>query len=130
LTLLLSLVGFATYFYLSARQRETIYGVLRSLGLSTQQLYASLVLEQLVLIGAGLALGIVLGTLLNRIVLPGLPISFGDLPPIPPFQPHEDWGAVTRLIIILIVSFFITLAIGTYLLWRTKLHQVLRIGEE
>jgi len=130
LTLLLSLVGFATYFYLSARQRETIYGVLRSLGLSTQQLYASLVLEQLVLIGAGLALGIVLGTLLNRIILPGLPISFGDLPPIPPFQPHEDWGAVTRLIIILIVSFFITLAIGTYLLWRTKLHQVLRIGEE
>ena len=65
LTLLLSLVGFATYFYLSARQRGTIYGILRSLGLSTRQLYASLILEQLVLIGAGLALGIFLGTILN-----------------------------------------------------------------
>ncbi len=130
LTLLLSLVGFATYFYLTARQRESIYGILRSLGLSTRQLYSSLILEQLVLIGAGLALGIILGVLLNRIVLPGLPISFGDLPPIPPFQPHEDWVAVFRLIIILISSFVLTLAFGTYLLWRTKLHQVLRIGEE
>ena len=130
LTLLLSLVGFATYFYLSARQRGTIYGILRSLGLSTRQLYASLILEQLVLIGAGLALGIFLGTILNRIILPGLPISFGDIPPIPPFQPHEDWVAVIRLIIILIGSFVLTLAIGTYLLWKTKLHQILRIGEE
>ena len=130
LPLVLSLVGFATYFYLSARQRESIYGILRSLGLSTRQLYTSLVLEQLVLITAGLSLGVFLGIMLNRIILPGLPISFGDIPPIPPFQPQEDWIAVYRLIFILLISFCITLGIGTLLLWRTKLHQILRIGEE
>ena len=36
LTLILSLVGFATYFYLTARQRGAIYGILRSLGLFHQ----------------------------------------------------------------------------------------------
>lgn len=130
LTLILSLVGFATYFYLSARQRSTIYGILRSLGLSTRQLYSSLVLEQMILIMAGLGLGIFLGSLLNRIILPGLPVSFGDVPPIPPFIPQEDWNSVIRLVLIMVIGFILTLAFGTILLWRAKLHQVLRVGEE
>lgn len=130
MTLTLSLVGFATYFYISARQREPMYGVLRSLGLSTSQLYISLVFEQSVLIISGLALGIFLGSILNRIILPDLPISFGDLPPIPPFIPKGDWNAVGRLIIVILICFLITLGIGTLLLWRTKLHNILRVGEE
>lgn len=130
LTLLLSLVGFATYFYLSARKRSAIYGILRALGLSSKQLYLSLVLEQLLLILSGLVLGILLGSILNKIILAGLPIAFGDIPPIPPFIPREDWGAIFRLILSILGVFILTLAAGTYLLWRTKLHQVLRIGEE
>ena len=130
LTLILSLIGFATYFYLSARQRSAIYGVLRSLGLSTGQLYSSLFIEQLILILAGLGLGIFLGSLLNKIILPGLPISFGDIPPVPPFVPQEDWPSVIRLILIMVSGFILTLLGGTFLLWRAKLHQVLRIGEE
>ena len=130
LTLLLSLVGFATYMFLSARQRASVYGILRSLGLSTFQLYASLVLEQLILILSGLGLGIGLGILINKMVLPGLPISFADVPPIPPFIPQEDWNSVIRLVLIMLGGFLFTLAIGTILLWRLKLHQVLRVGEE
>jgi putative ABC transport system permease protein len=130
LTLLLSLVGFATYMFMSARKRASVYGILRSLGLSTAQLYGSLVLEQLILILSGLVLGIILGSLINKIVLPGLPISFADVPPIPPFVPQEDWNSVFRLIIIMLGGFLFTLAVGTFLLWRLQLHQVLRIGEE
>jgi ABC-type antimicrobial peptide transport system permease subunit len=130
LTLILSLVGFGTYFYLSARQRGAIYGILRSLGLSTKQLYSSLVLEQLVLILSGLGLGIFLGSSLNRVILPGLPISYGDVPAIPPFFPQEDWTSVIRLLLIMLIGFILTLALGTYLLWRAELHMVLRVGEE
>lgn len=130
LTLFLSLVGFATYFFMSARQRGSTYGILRSLGLSTTQMYGSLVLEQIILIISGLGLGILLGSILNRLVIPGLPISFADIPPIPPFVPQSDWYSVLRLILIMIGGFMFTLAVGTFLLWRLKLHQVLRVGEE
>ncbi|MAT99175.1 MAG: hypothetical protein CL608_18675 [Anaerolineaceae bacterium] len=130
LTTALSLVGFATHFYLSARQKEAIYGVLRSIGMSPGQLYGVLVLEQVVLILAGLAIGTVLGIVLNQITLPGLPITFGDRPPTPPFIARNDWGAVVQIYITLAVAFFISLGIATLLLWRTKLHQVLRVGEE
>jgi putative ABC transport system permease protein len=130
LTLLLSLIGFATIMYLSARKRISHYGILRSLGLSTLQLYGSLVLEQLILLFSGLSLGIILGSLLNKIILPGLPISYAGVPAIPPFQAQEDWYAVIRLITVVASGFLITLAFGTYMLWRIKLHQALRIGEE
>ncbi|MBK8904113.1 MAG: FtsX-like permease family protein [Anaerolineaceae bacterium] len=130
LTTALSLVGFATHFYLSAKQKEAIYGVLRSMGMSPGQLYTVLVLEQVVLILFGLAIGTALGVVLNQITLPGLPITFGDRPPTPPFIARNDWTAVLQIYVTLAIAFFISLGIATLLLWRTKLHQVLRVGEE
>jgi len=130
LTVVLSLVGFVTYFYMSARQRGTTYSVLRSMGLSRRQLYGSLVLEQVILISIGLALGTLLGFLLNKMILPGVPVSLGDRPPIPPFIPQENWEAVRRLYIGLTAAFLITLGAATVLLWRSRIHRILRIGQE
>jgi ABC-type antimicrobial peptide transport system permease subunit len=130
LTILLSLVGFATHFYLSIRQREMLYGVMRALGMSPRQLYGSIVLEQAVLILAGLALGTGLGVLLNQITLPRLPVSLGDRPPIPPFVPREDWLAVGGLYLLLAVAFLVMLGIVTALLRRARIHRILRIGQE
>ena len=130
LTVLLSLVGFATHFYMNARQRATTYGVMRALGMSPRQLYGSLMLEQVILILTGLALGTGLGVLLNLITLPRLPIALGDSPPVPPFYPHSDWLAVGRIYIFLALAFLVTLSIATVLLWRARIHRVLRIGQE
>lgn len=130
LTTALSLIGFATYFYLTARRREASFAVLRSIGMSPGQLYGMLVLEQVVLIFFGLALGTGLGLLLNQLVLPDLPITLGDQLPIPPFLPSSDWGAVARIYLLLAGTFMLTLGVATWLLWRRQLHAVLRIGEE
>jgi ABC-type antimicrobial peptide transport system permease subunit len=130
LTALLSLVGFATYFYMNTRQRETQYGILRSMGLSATQLYGSLIAEQVILIVSGLAFGTVLGLLLNQLVLPDLPIGLGDRPPVPPFYPQEDWLAVGRIYLTLMLAFLASLAIATALLVRGRIHRVLRIGQE
>ncbi len=130
LTTVLSLVGFATHFYLTVRQREMLYGVMRALGMSARQLYASIVLEQAVLILAGLTLGTGLGLLLNQITLPRLPVSLADRPPIPPFVPRADWLAIGSLYLFLTVAFLIMLGLVTALLWRARLDRILRIGQE
>lgn len=130
LTLLLSLVGFATHFYLSAREREMFYGVMRAMGMSSRQLYGSLVFEQAVLILAGLVLGTGLGGLLNQITMPRLPVSLADQPPIPPFVPREDWLAVGGLYLGLGVAFLCMLGIVTALLWRARIDRIMRIGQE
>jgi ABC-type lipoprotein release transport system permease subunit len=130
LTSLLSIVGFVTHFYMSARRREMTYGVLRTMGLSPWQLYASLVVEQVVLIVSGLALGTLLGAVLNSLVLPGLPITLGKLPPVPPFRPYGDWVAVLRIYLVLGGALLSCLSVATVLLWRARIHRVLRVGEE
>jgi hypothetical protein len=130
LTTILSLVGFATHFYMSARQREMQFGILRSLGLSPGQLYGWLLIEQIIIILAGLTLGTLLGILLNKLILPGLPISFGDRPAIPPFMPLENWAAVFKLYLTLLIAFMTSLGIATYILWRSNIHRALRIGQE
>jgi ABC-type antimicrobial peptide transport system permease subunit len=130
LTLVLSLVGFATHFYLTTRQREMLYGIMRSMGMSLRQLYGSLVLEQAVLILAGLVLGTGLGALLNEITLPRLPVSLAEQPPIPPFVPREDWLAVGWLYLGLGVAFLLMLGIVTALLWRARIDRMMRIGQE
>ncbi|MGD2143583.1 MAG: ABC transporter permease, partial [Anaerolineae bacterium] len=130
LTTLLSLAGFATHFYLSIRRREVLYGVMRAMGMSARQLYGSIVLEQAVLILVGLALGTGLGVVLNQITLPRLPVSLADRPPIPPFVPRADWVAVVSLHLFLAVAFLTILGVVTAMLWRARLHRVLRVGQE
>jgi len=103
---------------------------MRALGLSSRQLYGSIVLEQAVLILTGLALGTGLGVLLNQITLPRLPVSLADRPPIPPFVPRADWLAVGSLYLLLAVAFLVILGIVTALLWRARIHRILRIGQE
>jgi len=130
LTSLLSIVGFVTYFAMNARRREMTYGVLRTMGLSPVQLYTSMLIEQVVLIVSGLALGTLLGVLLNSLILPRLPITLGKLPPVPPFRPYDDWAAVGQIYLVLGGALVLCLSVATVLLWRVRLHRVLRIGEE
>jgi hypothetical protein len=130
LTLLLSFVGFATHFYLSVREREALHGVMRALGISPRQLYGSIVLEQAILILAGIILGAGLGVLLNQITLPRLPVSLADQPPIPPFLPQADWAALAWLCFLFVVASIIVTGIVTVLLWRARIDRVLRIGQE
>ncbi|MCP5099952.1 MAG: ABC transporter permease, partial [Chloroflexi bacterium] len=129
-TTFLSLLGFATHFYMSARQRAMSYGVLRAIGLSPRQLYTILTLEQVVLVLSGLAVGTGLGYMLNQLTLSDLPITLGGSAPVPPFIPQSGWQGVGQIYLTLAIAFLITLGLATILLWRSQLHQVLRIGEE
>jgi predicted lysophospholipase L1 biosynthesis ABC-type transport system permease subunit len=126
----LSLVGFGTQFVLSARQRQGSLVVLRALGVSPRQLYGSLLLEQALLVLSGLVLGTLLGLLLLRLIVPGLPLRLGDTPPVPPFESRVGWVVIARLYIVLGTSFAIAIGVTTGVLWRARLHRALRMEQE
>jgi ABC-type lipoprotein release transport system permease subunit len=129
-TAVLSLVGFGTNFYLSTRQRQGAFVILRALGVSPRQLYGSLLLEQALLVFSGLGLGTLLGILLLRLIVPGLPLHLGGAPPVPSFVAKLDWVAVAQLYLVLGVSFVIAMGASTGLLWRARLHRALRMEQE
>jgi len=130
LTIVLCLVGFGTHFYLSTRQRVSNYSILRALGLSPGQLYGTLLVEQIILMLSGLALGTILGVLLNQLTLSGLPLRLGELDTIPPFMVQTDWTLVIRVYLTLVIAFLLSLGIAIFFLWRVQIHRILRIGEE
>jgi putative ABC transport system permease protein len=130
LAALISLAGFATFLYMSISRRETTFAILRSLGLSSGGLYGMLVVEQVVMVLAGLLLGGLLGFLLNYLVVPGLPLSLGGRPPIPPMLPLTDWSAVLRFSLVLAGAFMLVVGTATFILWRARLQHLLRIGQE
>lgn len=126
LTSLLSIVGFATYFYMSIRQRAHSFGILRAMGMSPRQLYSSLAVEQGLVILTGLALGTFLGAFLNDMVLPGLPVTLGESLHIPPFLPRSDWRSVIQVFLTLLIAFTLTFGAATWALWRSRIHEALR----
>jgi ABC-type antimicrobial peptide transport system permease subunit len=130
LTTVLSLIGFGTHFFISTRQRAGNYSILRALGLSPRQLYTTLFVEQVILMFSGLALGTILGLLLNQLTLTDLPLRIGELDTIPPFLVQTDWVLVVRVYITLIIAFLLSLGAGIVFLWRVQIHKILRIGEE
>jgi len=130
LTTVLSVVGFSSHFYMTTRQRATNYGILRAIGLSARQVYLALMLEELVLILSGLALGTLLGLLLNELTLSGLPLALGDGEVVPPFIPRTNWAPVFQVYLALGLAFIASLGFGTFFLWRLQIHRVLRVGEE
>ena len=67
---------------------------------------------------------------LNWLTLTQLPISLGGRPPAPPFLAATDWGAVVQIYLTLTIAFLISLGMAVFLLWRTQIHRVLRVGEE
>lgn len=130
LAALLSLVGFATYFYMSLERRETTFAILRSLGLSSGQLIGMLTVEQSLMILTGLLMGTLLGLLLNGLVLPGLPLTLGGRPAIPPLITATDWSALFQFYLFLVLAFSLVLGLAIVFLWRSRLQNLLRIGQE
>ncbi|MCB0032203.1 MAG: ABC transporter permease, partial [Anaerolineales bacterium] len=69
MAIIFCVAGIGSYLYLTLRQNEAQYAVLRALGMSERQLYAALSLEQVILIVTGLAFGTGVGWLLSQLLL-------------------------------------------------------------
>ena len=130
LTAILSLAGFATYFFLNTRQQSGSYAVLRALGMSVRQLYVTLLIEQAILILFGLSIGSLLGLILSRMTLRNLAFRTGELVALPPFELVIGWMAVASVLLTLTMAFVFILGLVTLSLWRTDIHRALRVGEE
>jgi hypothetical protein len=73
--LLLAWIGCLIASWFSARQRHTIYGVLRALGCAPQEMARVLVWEQAIVYGTAIVLGVLFGLLTSLMALPSLVLT-------------------------------------------------------
>lgn len=127
---LFAVVGFMVSAAVSARERVAEFALLRALGLSPVQLSVWLSLENAVLASVSLVTGSLLGLLISWVVLPFITVTQGAQTPFPPIDIAVPWGVIGILEIASIVALAGTVIALAWMLRRTAVASILRIGED
>ncbi len=123
ISLLLSLLDFAFYLVVTARQRLFTFAVLRSLGWNAGHIWRLLFIEQIALIVPALIIGSLIGAALAYLLLPFLALVGNETLRLP-------WLSLIGLLLTLVISFTVLMGIAAIFLRRMSVNQVLRLGEE
>lgn len=123
ISLLLSLLDFAFYLVVTAKQRLFTFGVLRSLGWNSGHIWQLLFVEQVALITPALVIGSLIGAGLAYLLLPFLALVGQETLRMP-------WLQLAAMLAILALSFTALMGIAAIFLRRMSVNQVLRLGEE
>ncbi|MGQ9850526.1 MAG: ABC transporter permease [Aggregatilineaceae bacterium] len=123
ISLALTLLDFAFYLVVTARQRLFTFAVLRSLGWNAGHIWRLLLIEQVALVLPALVIGNLIGAGLAYLLLPFLALVGNETLRLP----LADLGL---LLTTLVVSFTVLMGIAAIFLRRMSVNQVLRLGEE
>ncbi|HHV94539.1 MAG TPA: hypothetical protein GXX47_08410 [Firmicutes bacterium] len=126
----ITLMGFCFYTFLSLRQRFLQFGILRAIGLSIGQLVAMLFIEQVLSVGAAVAIGTVLGGWASRLFLPFTKISADLTGSVPEFMIVISSSDLGKIYLTLGGMLFFGLIGLVIILSRMRLHQAVKLGEE
>ena len=127
--LILSGLGFLVHTYVSFRSREVQFALMRTIGVSMKQLITLVWLEQVLVIGAGMALGTWMGGRLGAIVMPYLGHDDRGSQVLPPFVVQVNWGTLAITYAAMALVFALIIAGVIWFIRRISLQRVLRLGE-
>ncbi|MCY4528801.1 MAG: FtsX-like permease family protein [Chloroflexi bacterium] len=127
--LVLSCLGFLVHAYISFRNRQLQFALLRTVGFSMRQLVTMVWLEQMLVILAGLALGTWMGSRLGAVIMPFLGHDDFGSQVMPPFAIQINWSVLILTYAIMFIVFAVIILGMIWLVNRISLQRVLRLGE-
>ena len=102
---------------------------MRTVGFSMRQLSTLVLLEQVLVIGAGLALGTWMGGRLGATMMPFLGHDDSGTRVLPPFVVDVNWGTLAIMYVAMGLLFAVIIAGVIILVRRISLQRILRLGE-
>lgn len=127
---LIMVIGFLLYTFISLQGRMLQFGMLRAIGLSLRQLIQTLFLELIWSVGLGLAAGTLIGELISEIFVPFLRTAASFKEATPPFFIVIAGADIWTIYEVLLPVFFAALAVLSLILARLQIHQAVKLGEE
>lgn len=122
--------GFVIYWVFSIGERTLQFGLFRAMGLGRAAIVAMLAIEQLLISGAAVAFGFVVGRVTSLLFVPLLQTVRDSADTVPPFR-VVSWP-LDHLRIAAVVAAMLLLGFGV-LAWfiaRIRIHQAVKLGEE
>ncbi len=127
--LIVSAFGFLVHSKVSFDARKGEFALLRTIGLSMRQLLSLVVLEQVLVLGVALGIGIFMGTRLGGTMLPFLSNSGEGVRVVPPILVEIDWVSVGITFSMLGAVILLVVAVILVSVYRMSIQSVLRLGE-
>ena len=126
---LASASGLLLFSHLDARERQTEFALLRTLGISRGQMQRIVWINLLLIVASGVALGSLLGWLIGASLLPLMEVVEEGGRATPSLVFTTDWN---RLLVSYFILAIVAALCGLWVTWLTQklqLQQVLRMGE-
>ena len=127
--LIVSAIGFVVHTRVAFRRRLAEFALLRTIGLSMRQLLLLILLEQLIVVGVAVAIGIFMGTRLGDTIIPYLARSGQDANVVPPMTLEIYWTGFATTFGLLAIVFAIVITISLISVYNMAIHRVMRMGE-
>lgn len=127
--LVVSAIGFLVHSRVSFGNRRGEFALLRTMGLSLPQLLVLVILEQVIIIGIAVGIGLFMGTRLGDTIIPFLANSGEDPVLVPPMVLQIDWqgfGLTFGLLGIVFAAVIIAILASVH---RMSIHRVMRLGD-
>ena len=127
--LVVSAVGFLVHSRVSFDGRRAELALLRTIGLSMKQLLFLVVLEQVMVIGVAVALGIFMGSRMGTSIMPYLANSGENATVVPPMAIQIDWLGFGITFGLLGLVFAGVIGVILLSVYRMSIHRIMRMGE-
>ena len=126
---ILSGLGFLVHAYVSFRNRQVQFALMRTVGFSMRQLMTLVWLEQALVIVAGMSLGTWMGGRLGEIIMPFLAHDDQGSQVLPPFTMEVNWVTLAITYAAMALLFAVITMGVIWFIRRISLQRILRLGE-
>lgn len=129
-TLAISMIGFFIYWILSIQARTLQFGIFRAMGMSALRVIWMLVFEQVMISGAAIFMGLIVGGVMSELFVPLLGLVYSAAEQVPPFMAIASRADYIRLYAVVGAMLAAGLALLGVLVRRIKAAQAIKLGED
>jgi len=128
--LLICCIGYLIYWTLSIRSRELLFGIFRAMGMSRSEIVHMLINEQVLTGCIAIGFGVGIGWLASNLYVPIIQIAYSDTERVLPLELITDGADIARLLVVIGAVFIICLGVLVNQIFRMKISQALKLGED
>ncbi len=129
-TMAISMIGFFIYWILSIQARTLQFGIFRAMGMSASRVILMLVVEQVLISGVAILMGLFIGGVMCQLFVPLLGMVYSAADQVPPFRVVTNRSDYVRLYTVIGAMLVAGLALLGGLVSRIKVAQAIKLGED
>lgn len=128
--IIICIAGFMIFWIIFVRSKTLQFGIFRSMGITTKDIFKSLIVEQLFTSGYAIIGGISIGIITSIMFTPYIEIAMYGGKSYFPFRVIIDLLDVIKLVIIIICMMIIVMLLLGWFVSKLKIDKAVKLGEE